>query len=666
MTGGLLTGRPAAVALPVIQSESLRTRAVDGAAELLGLALLAGVLAAAVAFVYRWSARERVPEGLAILVGLSAVAVYLNTTRALGQVIGTVGEPFDETVAIFSIVTVLVSLGAARAGTNVGDSAGTDVFESTTDRVDSDVGRLVQAVGRITRVELPAEIDDIVGYDPIPEETKDQLAGKDFVFPRRLTVAELRDRLVTRLKADYAVGHVDIEVATDGHVEHLALGSRAAGIGPTLPPETSAVALRADPAFAASAGDIVQVWETTPPRRVLTAELRATADDVVTLAVDAADTRKLDDTTEYKLVTLPVEARPDREFTSLLRAADETMAAVTVAEGSGLVGQPVGGLAVTVVAVRPPDGPVEPLPDGDRRVAAGETLYLVATPETIRRVDGAASTPATAGAEPSPAAGSELPSDRRVDAQTPVVEAESPGPDPAQATPETDEKPAAGPAVEEESPTGAETDGDERPADRPESAVGPAVEELDDAEEAGDEATGGPADAVGEQAAVKPNDTPVEDSGVEPADEAVVPGDVDESADEGEGPVSDVAAGNDGADAAADTEADADQEAGSFDLGEPDLASVGDDGGPASQESDSAAESGGEGEPTTDDLEELPGTDPDELVGAGDTAPETSAFDWSGSAAEDSAEDGQTAEESETANTDVHEHDAGSGGEDEA
>ncbi|PSP70077.1 hypothetical protein BRC79_02950 [Halobacteriales archaeon QH_8_67_27] len=41
---------------------------------------------------------------------------------------------------------------------------------------------------------------------------------------------------------------------------------------------------------------------------------------MVTPAVDVADTRKLDAETRYKLVTLPVETRPDREFASVLRA----------------------------------------------------------------------------------------------------------------------------------------------------------------------------------------------------------------------------------------------------------------------------------------------------------------------------------------------------------
>ena len=342
------------LATAALQSESLVSDLPTAAAQVFGLSLVAGGLAAVVAVAYRWYVNERVPSGLPILVGLSGVALYLGTSRALSQVIGNTGDPLDATAALANIVTFLVALAAARAGMDVGDRVGVDVFVAAgATEVESEVSRVVQAVGRVITVELPDEIDDIVGYDPVPDETKSKLGGKTFVFPRRLTVAELRDRLVTRLKADYAVGHVDIELGADGTVDFLALGARAAGIGPTLPPETSAVAVRADPAFAASAGDLVQVWRRDPFERVLTAEVRATSDDVVTLAVDAADTRKLDDGERYKLVTLPVETRPDREFVSLLRAAEETMAAVTVGERSALDGQPAGALDVSVV---------EPLP----------------------------------------------------------------------------------------------------------------------------------------------------------------------------------------------------------------------------------------------------------------------------------------------------------------
>jgi hypothetical protein len=376
-------------------------------AELLALALLAGALAGLVALGYRWYARERVPTGLPVLAGLSGVALYRGTSTALGQVIVGAGpsvDPLSIETALVNVVTFvaagLVAVGAARAG----DRLGVDLFASTGGRsVEGEVSRLVEAVGRVVAVELPEEIDDVVGYDPVPAETTEKLEGRTFLFPKKLTVADLEARLASRLRSDYGVGHVDVDLAADGSVEYLAVGARVAGIGPTLPPDTVAVAVHADPAFAASAGDVVQVWSTTPRDRVTTGEIRGVTGDVVTLAVDAADAQRLDPSARYRLVTLPVESRGDREFASLLRSADETMAVVTLSEGSPLLGRTVGSLDVAVVAVRA-GGAVDPLPDWDRVLAAGESLYAIGTPAALRRVDAAAT---DAGAAPTATSGAD-------------------------------------------------------------------------------------------------------------------------------------------------------------------------------------------------------------------------------------------------------------------
>ena len=256
--------------------------------------------------------------------------------------------------------------------------------------LDVEVSRIVRSVGRITDVTLPEDADDIAdmeGYDPVAPATKAALAGKTLIFPRRLTVAELEERLVTRLQDDYDVGHVDVELAADGTVAYLALGSRVTGIGPTLAPGTVAVAVRADPANAASPGDRVQVWRTgESAERLLTAELRAHVDDVATLAVAEEEAVRLEADETYRLVTLPAEPQAEREFASLLRAADETMYVVRVAEGSDLVGAAVEGLDATVVAVEGADGSVDDLPD-DRTLAVGDAVYVVSRPETYRRLD---------------------------------------------------------------------------------------------------------------------------------------------------------------------------------------------------------------------------------------------------------------------------------------
>ncbi|AQL43483.1 hypothetical protein BV210_12615 [Halorientalis sp. IM1011] len=385
------------------QAVALFDGPVVAIASLVGLAVLAGALSGTVALLYRWYANERIQRGLPVLVGLSGVSVSLNATTALGQVIAGTNDALSPETALFNVAAFLVAGLTAAGAVDVGDRFGNDLFAATGARsVEGEVSRVVEAVGRVIAVDLPEEIDDIVGYDPVADETKDQLAGRTFLFPKRLTVAELEDRLRTRIKGDFGVGHVDVDLAADGTVEYLAVGARVAGIGPTLPPETAAVAVRADPALAASSGDVVQVWRPDPFERVTTAEIRGVADDIVTLAVDAADTPRLDTDTEYRLLTLPVESRTDREFASLLRAADETMSVVGIEADSPLAGQPVGSLDVTVIAVRLDSGGVEALPDRSHVLGADDAVYAVAKPERLRRLEAAASgvdaTTSTAGA----------------------------------------------------------------------------------------------------------------------------------------------------------------------------------------------------------------------------------------------------------------------------
>ncbi|WP_424002821.1 cation:proton antiporter regulatory subunit [Haloarcula salina] len=441
----------------VLQGDSATELVVEALAELLGVAVAAGGMSAFTALVYRWYVRERVQTGVAVLFGLTVVVLYLGTTAALGQVIGGEDEVLELPRVLTNISAFVAGGLGAYAGTRVGDRLGTDLFAATArGAVDADVSEIVQTVGRVTSVRLPEDVDDIVGYDPSPDATKEKLANRRFLFPRRLTKAELRERLVARLKTDYGVGHVDLELADDGTVEYLAIGSRAAGIGPTLPPATNAVAVRADPANAASAGDLVQVWERNPATRVLTGELRGVAGDVVTVAIDAADTPKLDPQTTYKLVTLPVQERPDREFASLLRAADETMGTATVERGSEVEGTTVGALEVTVVAITRDGESPETIPSRERVLAAGDTLYAIATPDALRRLE-----QATEGT------GEEPPADDHVD-----------GPD------------AAGPAATD---SGSVVD-EPAPGDAPTDSVPDAADATDDVTDA---AVGDDGDAVG-------------------------------------------------------------------------------------------------------------------------------------------------------------------------
>jgi hypothetical protein len=366
---------------------------VTAIGSIVGLGLVAAVLAGASAAVFRWYADQRIPTGPAVLIGLSAVAAYLNTRTALGQVVGG-DTAFSPMLALFNVGAFAVAAAAGAAGCRAGDHLSAELLVGGVS-VENGMNRVVRSVGRAITVEIPADVEDTTGYDPVDAETKAALAGQTFLFPRRLTVDQLRERLVARIESDYDVGHVDVEVTADGEITYLAVGQRVAGIGPTMAPGSVAVAIRADPAYAASSGDVVQIWRSDGSERVCNAELRATAGDVATVVVDEADAPELSPEERYRLVTLSVDGRPDREFASLLRAADETLGVVTVEAGSALAGTPLGALSATVVAVAAPESatPIRTLPTGDHVLAAGESVYVVATPDALRTVEAAAKAP---------------------------------------------------------------------------------------------------------------------------------------------------------------------------------------------------------------------------------------------------------------------------------
>jgi len=151
-----------------------------------------------------------------------------------------------------------------------------------------------------------------------------------------------------------------------------------------------AVAVRADPPFAATAGDTVQLWQTDSEgeeRRVGTGELRASVGRVVTLVTDERVAETLDLTQEYRLMTLSADSHPDREFAAMLRRSAETMSVVTVGTDSPLVGALVGSLDVAVVAVRSNDGAVETIPQRDRQIQAGDALFALGRPDALRKLE---------------------------------------------------------------------------------------------------------------------------------------------------------------------------------------------------------------------------------------------------------------------------------------
>ncbi|KYH26483.1 hypothetical protein HAPAU_15810 [Halalkalicoccus paucihalophilus] len=347
--------------------------AISVAVRVLGLAVLAGAVTGTIAAGYRLYARETMPARLGVLVGLSAVAVWLNTVVALSQYVAPGTDPLALPVVLRNVLAFAASAGAADVGRRVGDRLAANSSVLTGARsVEGEVSPLVKAVGRVITVTLPATIGDVSGYEPVPEGTKEELAGATFVFPRGLTVAELRDRLETRLADDHGIGHVDCEIGTDGTVRNLSVGLRASGLGPRLAPDTSAVAIRADPAPGASPGDTVQLWHAG--ERVSTGELRDSTEEIATLALESGETPL--ESGEYRLVTLGVGTGAERSVRTLFRSVarerevDASLAGTCVADWDGVV--------LAIEGAR-----FEALPDSDRRLEKGEVVYALDQAATV-------------------------------------------------------------------------------------------------------------------------------------------------------------------------------------------------------------------------------------------------------------------------------------------
>ncbi len=139
---------------------------------------------------------------------------------------------------------------------------------------------------------------------------------------------------------------------------------------------------------------MVELWRAGPePERVAVGELRGTAGDVVTVALEESVAASLADDERFRLVTRAAALRADRELAGVLRAADETLGAVSVAPDGELVGTTVAEIEATVVAVQPADGELLAVPPRDRALVAGDRVYAVGRPAALRGLEAAAGSP---------------------------------------------------------------------------------------------------------------------------------------------------------------------------------------------------------------------------------------------------------------------------------
>ncbi|MFC4541108.1 hypothetical protein ACFO5R_04085 [Halosolutus amylolyticus] len=356
---------------------------------ILGYGLLAGVGALSLAFGYRALTVRQLPIGPAVLVGLALPAGWL-TGEALRHGTVIADSPLVHYATGSYVLGVLVAGGVvAGLGHRLGDHLARGTYEITAVDASGPVADLVQSAGLAVAVTLPASIDDAEGYPAVDEAVKRDLADRDLQFPSGLSTSALRSRLERRLESDYDLGYVRAELAADGGVAALTIGARRAGIGPTLGPDRVAVAIAGDPSSRASAGDPVEVWtdDDGSNRLVTTGTLRASADPVTTLIVDADDAEAFEPGDRYRLTTRPETPGDAHALVSAIRTADETVTATTVAADGPLESEFAGWVSGTVLAIDR-EGEELSLPADNEPLEAGDTIYVFGTPAELADRDG--------------------------------------------------------------------------------------------------------------------------------------------------------------------------------------------------------------------------------------------------------------------------------------
>lgn len=352
-----------------------------------GFALLSGLVATVAAFGYRVASARALPIGAGLFAGLGVVVGWLNAV-ALGRSTMIDGTPLVHyATAVYVLGTIAASALSAEGGRQVGDRVARDVFDIERLGATGEIAALVRSARLPSVVRLPDRIDDAAGYPPVEPSIKRDLAGSAILLPQVDDDSALRTRLSARLERDYDLGHVSITVGTDGAIDRLEVGGTRPGIAATIPAGTVAVSIRGEPAPAVGAAEPVEVWAVTDgsSRLVATGRLWATDGDAATVAVDAdaADRLATEPDARYRLAAR--SEPPDDGFRLLaaLRAADGTVRSVTVDDGGSLENVFVGWVPGTVLAVVR-DGEVRPFPADNLTLRAGDDLSVLGTVDELR------------------------------------------------------------------------------------------------------------------------------------------------------------------------------------------------------------------------------------------------------------------------------------------
>ncbi|MHC3439434.1 TrkA C-terminal domain-containing protein [Natrialbaceae archaeon A-gly3] len=358
----------------------------EAAVSVFGLVLLATLVVVLVAVGYRRTTTRRLPIAIGVLTGTSVAAVWVVTrTIKTGSVVGHL--PVDGPASSAVVSTALVLTGfAAVAGRHLGDLVACDLYDIHRLEANGDAASLLRSARVVVAVDLPDEVADVEGYEPIDESIQRDLEGTTVRFPRSCSLEERRDRLRGHVRREYGIDIVDVTFGENGTIDRLAVGNRQRGLADTLPSNTVAVSVRGLSSSRATPGDAVEVWTAGSNAEFVSAgTLRATTGEIATVVVDAENADAFEYERRYRVIVAPDGPDDAYEFVSTLRGVEETIEAVSVEPDGPFAGEFVGWLPGRVLAIERDEGLV-PLPDDRETLQEGDDLWVLGGPATLEEL----------------------------------------------------------------------------------------------------------------------------------------------------------------------------------------------------------------------------------------------------------------------------------------
>lgn len=206
------------------------------------LGLLAGIFPALVSFglgfAFKYLTGVSIP-------GLGVVVLAGGLAGISGGLLGLLDENVAQsTTGVAAILIVLMlSLWAHAQGDKLGASVprqltlsrlrGTDFSTDFLERVDS--------YGQIKI--KPVSVEDIEGYPPLTEETRQAIQSSTWKFPVGLSISELETKVAEKLTEAYSLADVTVTIDSEGLAE-ITAAPETAGLSRRIPSGQRAVSIR--------------------------------------------------------------------------------------------------------------------------------------------------------------------------------------------------------------------------------------------------------------------------------------------------------------------------------------------------------------------------------------------------------------------------------------